>query len=701
MDLGTDKARYYRFATGDQNGYVFERVDQVGFSESFTLAEFEEIEASSGYSFDREFFEPAQAKARLMSDTYSFALIPDAEKPKIVWRLEWVQRYLKKESANQTTRSDASMRAIIAEIAIEMAGDENLRAASQKKKRAGTLDTSRQPPSVKTLRGWVTDFEEGGFSPTALRDNYRHCGRTPVIPDADLLAIQLRNAARFCTENRPTKISLYTDYLNEVNALNAIRLAAGGKTVRPCCDKTFYRCIRELPEYTVDAGRFGIEFARNKYYPVSTGLHVTRPGQRIEIDEWKVSLQTLLVRNGVWATLSPEMKAAVERARWYLSAAIDTASQCILAMRLAPEANHQTAIATLAMIVADKGTYADAAGALTPWDMRCGLELIVTDQGSAYIAEEFRAAVLGCGGSVMTPPAKLAQMRATVERLFGTLHTRLLTRFTGRSFHNVVALGEYPSQERASLTIEDLARALVRFVVDAYHNTRHAGLRGETPRDAWRRLVREHGYVPAPIADVRRTVFGIKVTRALTTKGVRFLNIFYQSLELQEVRRKHGDCSVEVAIDPDNLGFVSVRAPGDSSWRTVPSIAPGFDKMNMADWIATLEDLRRRYSAAAELTQPIVLAAYAAIQKISDSAVRRADIGSTMLTAEELNLAERRLLIAWAPPADPRAPEEPDDADLATGMLNDAIDAPPSDATPPTKPDASSKTNTWKLEKRK
>ena len=156
-----------------------------------------------------------------------------------------------------------------------------------------------------------------------------------------------------------------------------------------------------------------------------------------------------------------------------------------------------------------------------------------------------------------------------------------------------------------------------------------------------------------------------------------------------------------MAIDPDNLGFVSVRAPGDSSWRTVPSIAPGFDKMNMADWIATLEDLRRRYSAAAELTQPIVLAAYAAIQKISDSAVRRADIGSTMLTAEELNLAERRLLIAWAPPADPRAPEEPDDADLATGMLNDAIDAPPSDATPPTKPDASSKTNTWKLEKRK
>jgi putative transposase len=49
--------------------------------------------------------------------------------------------------------------------------------------------------------------------------------------------------------------------------------------------------------------------------------------------------------------------------------AIDCATRCILAMSLSRTANPANAIRVLDMGLSEKQDYADAAGALTPWDM--------------------------------------------------------------------------------------------------------------------------------------------------------------------------------------------------------------------------------------------------------------------------------------------------------------------------------------------
>ena len=327
--------------------------------------------------------------------------------------------------------------------------------------------------------------------------------------------------------------------------MNKTRAAAGLAPLSQPSSKLFAAKIGDLTAYAVCAGRKGIAAARKKFVSISGGLDVTRPGERIEIDEWRVPLQTLIVDAGVWELLTLELQEKVARERWWLSVAIDCASRCILGMRLAPTANSTSAIAVLAMVCANKRRFADAVGALTPWDMRCGFETVATDQGSAYIGDEFRAALVGAGGTPFNPPAGLAEMRARVERIFGTIHTQLISRFTGRSFENTVVLGDYPSEARASLTIDELASVLVRYVTDIYHNLPHEGLNDETPRNAWFRLTKLYNTPPPPDADTRRNIFGVKLTRALTTRGVRFLNVFYQSHDLQAYRRKVGDVEVE------------------------------------------------------------------------------------------------------------------------------------------------------------
>jgi putative transposase len=682
IGIGTANPIYYRCISSDAAGHVFQRVDQPDVTESFTHEDIARLELTPGYRYDRDWFHPGHAKARLMSSVDRFALIPDAEKPGVIFRHDWCIRFLEKEAAGEASRADKSMAAIIKTIAAEIAAAQAVKTANS---RAGSTSVVKAPPCVRTLRQWVVDLQAGGMNPSALRNGYRHCGHDAPQRDPDLEMLMRKHAARYASETRATKAGLYKDLLVDVGELNKARAAAGFPLVKPPSSKVFAVRIDDLTTYEVTAGRQGLAAARKKFLVVSGGLDVKRPGERIEIDEWRVPLQTLLIKAGIWETLTPDLQELVVRERWWLTVAIDCASRCILGMRLAPSANSASAILVLAMICADKSRFGAAVGALTPWDMACGLELVATDMGSGYIADNFRNAVLNAGGTPFTAPAGLAEMRARVERVFGSLHTQLISRFTGRSFHNTAELGEYPSEARASLTLDELAWVVVRFVVDAYHNLPHEGLGGETPRDAWRRLTKLYGAVPAPDPDTRRNAFGVKLTRTLTNRGVRFLNLYYQSLDLQEYRRKVGDVEVEIMIDLADLGWASVKI-GDAGWLTVPCLQP-MQHVHADDWIAACEELRRHFGDQAAIAEPIVLKAIADIQAIGDGAVRRAHIGSTMLTAEELNRAERLLPITWSPPAgSPAAERDPNDpAGLFDGEIKPSSDAaPPADTSPST-----------------
>src|SRR3546814_3688273 len=97
------------------------------------------------------------------------------------------------------------------------------------------------------------------------------------------------------------------------------------------------------------------------------------------------------------------------------------------------------------MVVIDKTKLADLAGATTSWDMYGLPETIVTDAGSGFISVAFRSAVSELGAESMLPPAGRPQMRGRIERVFGTIHTQLLSWFDGSTFENVVARGDYPA----------------------------------------------------------------------------------------------------------------------------------------------------------------------------------------------------------------------------------------------------------------
>jgi putative transposase len=642
----------------DDVGYKLRRLDvSPPLAEQFSFEQLEAERGKPGYAFDRDWFAPQKVEVRQRSSIERLADLHDHELPKVMWKLEWVHRFLKHEAAGNATRSDESMEAlrptIYAEIA-EMAIAKMQIPGGKRRPQGGTEIDVRLPPSVRRWRDWINDYEGADCNPCILRDNRRNSGnRNPQIT-AKVASMIVQYAVRYAAPNRPKKKHIHKDLCDAIDALpENVKAKAEGKELpfeHPSL-KTFSKAIAKLDKYDVYAGRHGVLAAKRKFVMLAAGLDVTRPGQRVEIDEWQISLMVLLVDSGLWEFLSPDQQAIVERVRMWICVAIDCATRCVLGMRLSRTASAANVMATLRMMVSDKSLYASAVGALSPWDMRCSPEQGVSDSGPSFIADITQGAMIDLTGAPKIPPIDLTYMRGRIERMFGTVHTALISRFHGRTFENTVALGDYKPEAMANLTLDEIAWILPRFVVDVYHNTPHEGLGGETPRNAWLRLTKLFSVNEPPDRDKLRAIFGIRLKCTIRKGGVHVLGLNYNSEYLETHRRRIGDGEiVDVRLDHEDIGFVSVRV--DDQWLTVPCVRSGFERISVKVWKDALADLGRRFDREAKVDEPTVREAVRAIQQMSESAIARAGIDAYIETAEDIERAERDLAIsfAWAKP---------------------------------------------------
>ncbi|WP_046866787.1 Mu transposase C-terminal domain-containing protein [Microvirga massiliensis] len=636
-DKVTIKGIDYVPVSSDEFAHVLRRLDTPDLCESFTHEEIDAYRQVPGkWGHVRGFFLSTKAKLRATCRESRIGDLPAKQQVKILWGKSICDGFLRMEDKGLATRSDASMKAAIKTITT------GLLEAEMANGRCGSADIQvKWPPSPRTLRRWLRRYEACGYDAMALRDGYGRSGdRTPRF-ESEERALMREYAERYASRRKPTKRSLLQDLHARIDEENRERAKAGRRLLQKPSRAAFERVIDDLDPFHVYAGREGEAAARKKFYIVRGGLDVTRPLERVEMDEWNVQLQMLLMDAGLWSRLTPEQRAEVERRRLWLSTAIDCATRCFLAARLVENPCASTSVATLAMAVNDKSAYAEAAGCLTPWDMLGTPETVCTDTGSSYISHEHRAAVTDLGSEALFPPAGLPQMRGTKERSYRTLHKGLVARFDGRTFENVVVKGDYDAEAHAVLDVAELGRMIVRWIVDVYHNTPHAGLGGETPRNAWLRLSKIFPVIPPPDADTSRHIFGVTVERRIGNPGVRVLGLHYQSSELQRLRRDVRLKPVLVRIDHADLGHVSVRTP--DGWLTVPCQRDGFAGVSVQRWTEATRALRRANADMAKLSEPIVLQALRDIQGFSEAATARAGIAAPILTSADCDRLDRDL----------------------------------------------------------
>ena len=486
----------YRAVDRDDSGFVFVRTDSTGVAESFTHQELSRRVTLGKLEHRRDAFLPETAKRRLKIPSREISTLSLSQQQKAKYHESMVLGFRAMEAEGKVKRTEASVAAVLTEI--QFRAGQILSVSSEGDDRATGGNTMIVPIKVSASRllKRVAAFDRDGMSALYGRSvNGRRSRR--IAPDE--LALMSKTVQNFLTMERPTVAQVIEDVRDAFIAENHLRKNEGKPLLIMPSRETIRHAVRSLDPFEVDI-------------------------ERVEMDEWKVDLFSLMAQNGLWSVLSDEEKASLsyeegKKPRWYLTAAICATTRCILGMKLSRAPSGRSAMQTIDMIVRDKGVLADALGAQSPWNMSGTPELIVTDCGSAFIDFDTRAGATDLGIHIDAGPAGMPELRARIERMFGTMSTKLISRFSGRTFSNTIQKGDYDAEARAALTTDDLSEALVRWVVDVYHQrTRHAA-ETHCGEDGYHRA--RH---PLPFGSARPVVHAQHITggaRPLVFRGSR------------------------------------------------------------------------------------------------------------------------------------------------------------------------------------
>jgi putative transposase len=616
-------------------------------TEIFSHQELDDLDRLDHLQHDVRYYDEAKAMARLKAGgaTSLFHLSAE-EQTKLLNRQEMLDLLLKQEAEDPSfVRTDTYIKTAMHGVYTTISTRKAARAAEDKATRCDQTYAIAKCPSARTVRRWLKAYESGGLDVMALRDGYHRSGNAFSSLNPEVVNLIDKYVSGWADTRRPTMVGQHEKLAGEIREINKKRATSGEPPLSIPAKATFRKAIKAIPAFAAYAGRHGVEAAKRKFTIVSSGLEAVRPFQRLIMDGHKLQASTIAVKIGEWDMLSDKDKKEAERERLVLHASICGATRCFTGIRFSKTENKETAIATLRMSVSDKSHYTKAAGCQSDWPMTARPASVHTDTGSAWISTEFRATVADLRATLETAAVGVPQMRGHMERPFGTVDRALLPHFSGRTFANVAAKGDYDSERNASVFSERIGYILVRYIVDKYHHTPHAALNNMTPYQKWCELVDRYGILPAPRRDERRNIFGPRIERALDHRGVRVAGIHYQSPKLQDYRRKVGDAKVAVKFDPEDLGRVSVWI--DEGWLTVPAMRGNFDGVHLDVWTEAMRDLRRRNLVKAGLSQHYVDDAIRAISAMGNLAMARANIAASTITAEDLERHERELLYGF------------------------------------------------------
>ena len=293
--------------------------------------------------------------------------------------------------------------------------------------------------------------------------------------------------------------------------------------------------------------REGAEAAGDTFRLVKVGLRTGRPLQVVQIDHTKVDI--MLVDDVTRACIG----------RPWLTLVLDVHTRMVLGLYLSLDAPCATsaALAVAQAVLPKTDWLADRAIDLS-WAAHGLPEIIHVDNGREFHSRAFERGCQQHGIRIEYRPPATPRFGGHIERLMGTLMTRLHA-FPGSTSSNVAARGAYDAESRAVLSFREFEHILALEVLGPYHNEIHSAL-GRSPAAAW--ADGASGMTlrgPADAAALLRDFLPFE-ERVVRRDGVRVFGIAYLDGALAHLV-DHGPGKLRVKYDPRDLSAVFVELP--------------------------------------------------------------------------------------------------------------------------------------------
>ncbi len=236
--------------------------------------------------------------------------------------------------------------------------------------------------------------------------------------------------------------------------------------------------------------------------------------------------------------------------RPWLTTVIDTYSRCIMGINLGFDAPSSQVVALALRHAILPKQYSPEYKLHCDWGTYGKPEHFYTDGGKDFRSNHLSqiAVELGFACHLRDRPSE----GGIVERPFGTFNTELFSTLPGYTDSNVQKRPE-DTEKEASLTLRELDRLLVRYIVDRYNQSIDARMGDQTRFQRW-----EAGLIaaPSPISERELDICLMKKTRRSIYRGgyLQFENLTYRGENLEAYSGE----SVVLRFDPKDITTVLV-----------------------------------------------------------------------------------------------------------------------------------------------
>lgn len=288
--------------------------------------------------------------------------------------------------------------------------------------------------------------------------------------------------------------------------------------------------------------------------------------------------------------------------RPYITLAIDVFSRMIAGLYLSLDPPSAASVGLcLAQALCPKREYLAELGVSGSWPVWGRMTTVHCDN-----AKEFRGIVLerACqeyGIDLAWRPVKVPRYGGHIERMMGTL-ARQLHKLPGTTFSNPRDRKGYNSMAEASLTLKELERHLIDFIVNIYHQRVHSKI-GMSPLRRWENGLTGDatrpglGLMPLPEDPERiRLDFMPFVERTIQPYGIQIDNVTYYDTVLDPyinatvLDKAKVKQTFLIRRDPRDISKVHFFEPKDKRYCAIPYRNVGHPAMSLYE----LREVNRR-----------------------------------------------------------------------------------------------------------
>jgi len=425
--------------------------------------------------------------------------------------------------------------------------------------------------SVRSIYRWLKDWELSGGNVRALIPNYAQCGGK----GKSRLDQSLKNIIDQVIKDNKRRENVTID---EVYALVATRiqeenrlLCATEKLAMPA-RATIARRMDELDLSNCFEWKRGKRAARKESRQVKKMDQPELPIERVEFDHTKTDLIVV------------DENDNLPLGRLTLSYLLDVATRYPLGYYLGFEPpSYYTVLETLYHAITPKPDVEKLYGTEHQWTAYGIPNMMVVDNGKELIGRDLTDACELLGIVLNIAPVKTPEFKGTVERNFRTFNTGLFHKLPGTTFSNFIQRGDYKSSELATISLNDLEKALNIYIVDIYSEKKHDGLNG-IPARRWEYALQTNFFPRLPQdRNSLRILLGRVDYRTIQRYGIDFNRIRYNSDDLALLRMKKAGERVKIKYHPGDLSRIYVFDEYEKRYIETPALDQEYTQ-NLSLW---------------------------------------------------------------------------------------------------------------------